>query len=144
MENTVRRLILENILTTIEGIASILKVGLHEFDIRKIETYPAPCAFVYPDTGDAIELGSRFETWKLPVIVEVWGQGIEVEDIIGEVHVAMMQDKKRGGYAELTRRMPGTDIMMHTGDEDSYIGLAIKFEVTYKHILDDPFSQEED
>lgn len=144
MPDTIRKLILENIQAKIEGISSIEKVLLHEFDITKLEVTPTPAVFLYPDTGDTVERGSRFETWTLPLIIELWGHNIELENIIGEIHKEMMQGPTHGGYAELTERLEGTEIMAYSGKDESFIGFSMRFRITYEHILNNPFSQEED
>ncbi|MBN1253990.1 MAG: hypothetical protein JXA50_01785 [Deltaproteobacteria bacterium] len=144
MPDTIRKLILENIKAKLEEVSAIETVLLNEFDIRKLETVATPAVFLYPDTNDTVERGSRFEEWTLPLIIELWGHNIEIENIMGEIHKAMTQDSTHGGYANTTERLGGTEIMNYLVQDESYTGFTMHFRVVYEHVLNDPFSQEED
>ena len=140
MADTIRKLILENIKTTLESIKSIRKVALHEFGIIDLETYPMPAAFIYPDSDDEVEEESRWEVWTMPVVIEIYGRNIEVEKFIGDIHKEMLTDETRGGYAERTDRLGGTDIII-VDPARSLGGLSMRFEITYRHKAGDPYSQ---
>ena len=140
MADTIRKLILENIKTTLEGISSIRKVALHEFSIIDPETYAWPAAFIYPDSDDEVEEESRWEKWIMPVVIEVYGQNLNAEDFIGKIHKEMLTDEKRGGYAEGTDRLGGTDVFVYDPAQ-SFGGLSMRFEITYRHKAGDPYSQ---
>lgn len=143
MSSTIRKLILENIKTTLEGISSLKKVALHEFSVIDLDTYPMPAAFIFPDSDDDRAEGNRADIWTLPVVIEVWGKDIEVEDFIGEIYQAMLVDVTRGGYAEQTERLGGTDIIV-VDPTRSLGGLSIRFEITYRHVPGNPYSQDFD
>jgi hypothetical protein len=142
MASTIRRLILENIQTTLEGISFLNKVALHEFSVIDLDTYPLPAAFIFPDSDDAIENEDRWAKWTLPVVIEVWGEDITIEDLIGEIYQAMMSDRTRGGYAEQTERLGGTDIVV-IDPARSLGSFTMQFEIVYRHLPNNPYSQEQ-
>lgn len=144
MSSTIRKLILENIKTTIEGISSIKTVYLHEFDHAVLEKAALPVAFVAPEDNDTIEYEDRWAVWTMPVSIEVWGKGLDLEDYIGEIYQALLVDITRGGYAEQTKRLSGTILMLYDGLHTSVDGLSIMFEITYRHLIKNPYSQDQE
>ena len=140
-ETTVRESIWTDIKETIEGVSEIKTVELHKASPIALDIAVFPAAYIYLE-ADAGEEGNREETWVMKIAVEVWTKNDDLEDLLGKVHQAMYEDKTRGGYADHTVRT-GSEIFMDIVPDRSIGVVMAKFDVVYKHVQGNPFTQEE-
>jgi hypothetical protein len=136
MADTTRQKILDDIQTTIEGIARIKSVITNRLTLPDFNINPMPIAFVFSgDEKDATkEFGViNYESWRWEVLIMVWTQDEDIEDYVGLVHNAMGADETRGGHALFSKRVSG--IAPYAVDpEGSIMGVELIYEIQYRHI----------
>jgi hypothetical protein len=140
--STKRQTILNNIKTIITGITSggstlFKHVNITRIPPTELDTTPFPAAFIYSDRevkffdGENAVIGS--ETWDWSIIIEVWAQDKDMEDILNSVHSAMFADYKFTNTAEWSERI---GVELFTVDTSRSIeAMLIPFRVIYRHIL---------
>ncbi len=141
MASTIREYIWANIKATIEGISEIKSVEFHKASPISLDIAVFPAAYIYLE-ADAGEEGNREETWTMKVAMEIWTKNDDLEDLLGKVHQAMYEDKTRGGYADHTVRT-GSEIFQDIIPDRSIGVVMAKFDITYRHIQGNPFTQVE-
>jgi hypothetical protein len=130
---TVRQDILSNFKTTLEAITDFKEVSVDRVTVFDIATAPLPSAFVWSDTAVLISGAIGDETWEWDIVVEFFARDVDMEDLIGKVHLEMRKDYQRGNPNNVMETKL-LDINKDILDVDKSLqSSSIRYQITYKH-----------
>lgn len=145
MVTTVRELVIQNIVTTLQGISGIGTVDRNNINPLQFRQYPV--ALVIPDSDTVLQdIGGENapygkSTRDLDVEILLWVRGTKepervIEEFIGKVQAAMMADLDRGGKAISTREKQIENV--YSDEATMERGARVFFAIKYRHSLQDP------
>lgn len=140
---TVRENILENIRTTLEGVAGIKSV--QRWDKRGNPLRQVPCIVVASGQEQKTPAPNPMFTCHLTVYLDVWIRQDSADTgatdsilsaLLGDIEKAVITDGTRGGYAKDT--VLHGSVPFESVEGQPHAGLVIEIEVIYQHKQDDP------
>jgi hypothetical protein len=137
-----RSAILNKLKTVIEdNVSSVKSVEVERVVPVDIEVTPTPAVFIYSGNESVVSRGSRTfgaigkETWEWEIHIEVWGISSDMEQLLVDIHSAIMSNYTLGGLAAYTRRISVVhDIIEPTKDLKAMI---LTYAVVYTYNLGD-------
>lgn len=149
MPNTIRRQIIENMVTTLDALPLLKgQTEVNAPDALDLDTAALPKAFI--DSGyeeenqEEHELGS--EAWKWQPVVSVYFRiagdkwNYDAEDVAGEIHKALTADRSRGGLADECKRT-SLDVVEIQTEYGLLQAIVSIWEIDYTHVQGDPYAQ---
>jgi hypothetical protein len=130
---------IKNIITNITSGGNVLfkHVGITRIPPTELDTVAFPAAFIYSDRetkffdGENAVIGS--ETWDWSIIIEVWAQDKDMEDILNSIHSAMYADYKFSNTVEWSERV---GVELFTIDPTRSVeAMLVPYRVIYRNIL---------
>jgi len=105
------------------------------------DVIPLSAIFICPGSDRKVRQADGYEVWDWDVLLEVWCQGIDSEEMIGLIHTAMAVDRGRGTYlsesnAETSYRSD-SDIIAIDVDR-AIVVLKLGYTVRYSHLIGIP------
>ena len=130
--------ILSNIETTLNNLATITTVIMHQPYAVDIETVTLPVASVWTisESESAFTSGLvGMETWDWLIGIEVWfnPQSTDEETLIKSVNDALYVDTQRGGCAIDTKRVSIDHFEVYNDRDTNIRGFALQFRIVYYH-----------
>lgn len=117
----------------------LLTVRLQDFsavDPPKVQT---PAAWIWGGPETKLTESGSYESWKRQLCIEVWGKGLDMEDLLGKIHKALYADRQ---CESLAIDMVRTSVEVQAVDPSRSIGgMLIMYDVQYRHKVGDPYSQ---
>ena len=147
---TVRENILENIRTTLLGVAvsngyeNTLQ-SVQRWDKRGNPLKDVPCVIISAGSEKKEPTPNPLFTCRLTVFLDVWirqdasdllSTDSRLSSIVGDIGKAVMADYTRGGWAKVTNDQGSAPFESVEGQP--HAGLAMEIEVVYQHRQNDP------
>lgn len=131
---TKRQDILEQLKSMIETVYEVKYVEINRMTVLDLDTVPMPCVFIYSGrevraTDDESVIG--FENWDWNIVVEVWANDMDLEDLLGKIHAAIYEDYTLGNLASYILRT-GVDMLV-VDPEKLLKAMLIDYQVKYRH-----------
>jgi len=140
---TVRESILENLRTTIAAVAGIANVQRWRQSGNSILNVPCVVINAGPEEKDPTP--NPFTTCRLTVYLDIWTRqdasdpqatDTILNDLLGAIEKAIMQDVTRGGFAKDTNIK--SNVLFETLEGQPQTGIVMEIEIIYQHKQDDP------
>lgn len=151
MRDTVRELILQDIVTTLKGIKTADGYNFDVVDVERSRTSPLadtaefPQIFVYEmSEADALE-GTNLPGKFLAIVLQCWVKSgdndlsKQVNALLADVDVAINKDTTRGGKAVDTS-ITESVVFIDAGETETLAALHVVVRVHYRTLLGDPYS----
>lgn len=145
MSDTTRKRILIRVESIMKDLGFFNHTEINRMTVIDIDEVALPSAFVY--SGPEARLRSEYtpgvfyqqaavigqETFEWKVFIEVWGENLDLEELLGRIHKAMYEDYTIGGEAAESCR---TGVEMWVIDPERVItAMLIEYTVLYRHEL---------
>jgi len=138
---SIRRRILENLLTTVQSATGVVASGLGH-PHPNLATFERPYAAVMPQSESLNPATDELEEATLTVLIRVLVDethqeaGLQLEDVLEQVERVITADRTRAGLAENTivtgTRWPGIDA------EEPHAGADLDLSIAYNRLRKDP------
>ncbi len=140
MADTIWVQIIKDVKSTIDAAKTgLLTVRLQDFsavDPPKVQT---PASWIWAGPITKLTESGNYESWKRQLCIEVWGKGLDMEDLLGKIHKALYADRQRGGLAI---DMAMTSVEVQAVDPVRSVGgMLIFYDVQYRHRVGDPYNK---
>ena len=136
MANTARQEILAQIKTILEDVDDVNYVEIDRATPVDLDTVSLPAVFVYTSRevrcyDERAVIG--YETWDWELVIEVWTQETDQEELLGKIHSAMFADNDLGDHAILNVR---TGVSFYVLDVTKSIkSMVLTYYILYRHTL---------
>jgi hypothetical protein len=134
MPNTRRQNILANINTVLTAVGTLNTVATNRVTVVDGDvTLPfanitSGSATVNLELSDIGSTGQEEFEWEIPIIV--FSDSTDIETLLGDIHVAMMTDDSRGGYADITN-LTSVEMVEDFDMSNNVQAMTITYEITY-------------
>jgi hypothetical protein len=130
--STRRQNILSNINAALATISELTTVETNRV-LPVIDDATFPIALISSGSEtlrlEESELGSELWDWQIPIVVIT--KTTDIEELLGLIHVKLLTDQTRGGYADLTRRI-GSDMQFDADLPSGAQAMTLTYLITYE------------
>jgi hypothetical protein len=135
-EDTARKRILARLQWLMKTIDAIKYTEINRMTVLDIDNVVFPSVFIYsgPETrlkDDRAAIG--YENWEWKVFLEVYGENLDLEDMLAKIHRVIFEDYRLDGNAVEAAR---AGVEMWVVDPDRVLSaMLIEYNVVYRHPL---------
>jgi len=140
MSETKRQKILARISTLISAIPDIHYVEINRMTVVDVDNVPFPAVFIFSARESFIEdtrATIGYENYLWQINLEVWGENVDMETLLGKIHVAMFEDYTFRGNAQKSWRS-GVDFWA-VDPERHLSAMLIDYTIIYRHPVGNPY-----
>lgn len=149
MPDTIRQQIIDNIKSTLDAVIEFEgEAEVNAPEELDLETAALPKVFIDSNIEDEnledMDIGHEAFSWKPIISVYFRVKGTknnkEPETMLGILHKAMTEDRRRGGLADETKRLTA-DIVEVRSEYGLIQAIVTMWQIDYSHTDGDPYSQ---
>jgi len=145
MAETTRKRILARFEQNMKSLGLFKHTEINRMTVIDIDEVPLPAVFVYSGPEERLReketnrttlqysplIGK--ENWEWKIYLEVWGENLDLEEVLGSIHEVMFADYRVGGEAVEAVR---SGVEMWVIDPERIItAMLIEYTVVYRHEL---------